>query len=157
VDHERHVAGAQEFGEERRAAGAVDVVVAEDRDRLPALDGIGEARGRGFHVAQLVRIRHEVAEAGAKEARHLVHGNAAAGEHAGEHVRQPMRLRDRGRDRGAQRVAALVPRPAKRRAGDAEKRARRGKGKRFGHRPSLAGTARGNHGPAVDGIAAGRV
>ena len=47
VDEERHAAGAQELAEQRRAAGAVDVVVAEDRHRLAALDRVGEARRRG--------------------------------------------------------------------------------------------------------------
>ena len=50
VDEERHAAGAQELAEQRRAAGAVDVVIAEDRHRLAALDRVGEARRRGRHV-----------------------------------------------------------------------------------------------------------
>ena len=121
MDQVRRAAGAQVLGEERRAAGAVDVVVAEDRDDLAGQDGVGEALGGVLHVAQLVRVRQEVAQLRGKEARHLVHGDAAPGEH-------PRRARRARRGVcaiavaiGALRgVAAVEPGPAEGGAGHAE-------------------------------------
>ena len=52
-------AGAQHAHQERRRGGAVDVVIAEDRDVLLALDGVGEARGRRRHVGERVGVRHQ--------------------------------------------------------------------------------------------------
>ena len=50
---------AQEAREHRRRGRAVDVVVAEDRDRLAALDGVGEARRRRRHAGERVGIGHQ--------------------------------------------------------------------------------------------------
>ena len=46
VDLGRHVVMREEALEQRRRCGAVDVIVAEDRDALAAQDGIGDARRR---------------------------------------------------------------------------------------------------------------
>ncbi len=124
MDEERHAAGAQELAEQRRAAGAVDVVVAEDRHRLAALDRVGEARRRGRHVRHSMRIGHEVAQARFEEARRRLHGDAAPGEHPRQNVRHAVRLRDRRGDDGTRRVAALVPGAAENGARDVEERPR---------------------------------
>ena len=113
-------AGAQVLGEERRAAGAVDVVIAEDRDGLAREYSIGEARGGVLHAAQLVRVRQEVAQLRGKEARHLVHGDAAPGEHPRQDVGHAVALRDRGRNRRRHGVAAVEPGATEGGAGHAE-------------------------------------
>ncbi len=52
MDQRRAAAGLEIFAEQRRARRAVDVVVAEDRDALAALNGAREPRRRRLHVAQ---------------------------------------------------------------------------------------------------------
>ena len=51
------------FAEQRRAAGAVDVVVAEDRDAFAPLDRALQPFGRRLHVAHDEGIGHQVAQA----------------------------------------------------------------------------------------------
>jgi hypothetical protein len=109
VDEVRHAAGAQELAKERRAAGPVHVVVAEDRHRLAALHRVGEARRRGLHVGQDARIGHEVAQTRREEGGRLLHGHAAPREHPRQHVGHAVRLRDRRGDHRSRGVAALVP------------------------------------------------
>ena len=112
------------LGEDRRAAGAVHVVVAEDRHRLAALDRVGEPLDRRLHVAQHAWVGEQVAQAGAEEGGDVAQGDAAAGEHAAERVGQAVGLGDRGGDRLLARIAAIDPGAAERGAGDPEKRAR---------------------------------
>ena len=63
VDQGGRAAGAQVFGQKRGAAGAVHVVIAKNGDRLAPRRRLGEARRRRVHVAQNMRIGHEVAQA----------------------------------------------------------------------------------------------
>ena len=63
MDDRLQPAGVQIFAEQRRAARAVDVVVAEDRHLLMGQDRAPEALGRRRHIAQAKGVRHEIAEA----------------------------------------------------------------------------------------------
>ena len=52
VDPRRRLVVLQKPLEQRRRTGAVDIIVAEDRDLLPRLDRVGETRGCLVHVAE---------------------------------------------------------------------------------------------------------
>ena len=104
VDRGRAAAGFEIFAQQRRARRAVDVVVAEDRDALAALDGALEARRRRLHVAQREGIGHQLAQGRLEIARDLVERDAAPREHARHQFALAARLRDGERARLARRV-----------------------------------------------------
>ena len=74
---------AQQADQQGRRGGAVDVIIAEDGDRLAGLDRVGEPRRGLVHVAEDGRIGHEVAQAsgggGAPAPRGRRRGRAAVG------------------------------------------------------------------------------
>ena len=113
-------AGAQILRQQCGAAGAVHVVIAEDRDLLVAGDRIGEPRRRRLHVGQHMRIGHEIAQARVQKALGVVDADAPPGENAGEHVGKAMGLRDGERDRALGGIAALDPGAAEGGTGDAQ-------------------------------------
>ena len=67
----------QQQHQQRRAGRAVDVIVAEDRDRLAALDRVGEPLGALVHVLEAGRVGQEVADLGIAMARQIVARDAA--------------------------------------------------------------------------------
>ena len=120
VDDRLQSTGVQIFAQKRRAAGAVDVVVAEDRHPFMGHDRLLEASRRGLHVAQAKRIRHQVAEARRQMALDRLRCNAAPGEHAGDQLVLPADLRNGERAQFPRRVEPRAPRPAERRCLDVE-------------------------------------
>ena len=64
VDHGIGTKPPQQQHQHRRARRAVDIIVAEDRNRLLLLDGIGEALRTLVHVAEAGRVGQEVADLG---------------------------------------------------------------------------------------------
>ena len=86
MDDRLAAAGFQVFADQRRAAGAVDVVVAEDRDPLSPLDRAAQTVGRGRHVGQFERVRHQVAQGRIEIAFDRLRRDAAPGEHAGDEL-----------------------------------------------------------------------
>ena len=72
VDARLEAVMREEAAHQRGGRGAVDVVVAEDRHRLPLLDRIGEARCGSVHVAHAARIRHQRLERRIEHDRHIV-------------------------------------------------------------------------------------
>ncbi len=114
-------AGGEKFGQERGAAGAVDVVVAEDRDPFAALDRAPEAIRRRFHVAHAIRVRHQVAQGRIEIALDRLRLDAAPREHPRDQLVLTADLRDRQGARLARAVQAGAPRPAEGRALDIEK------------------------------------
>ena len=121
VDDRLAAAGGQIFAEERRAARAVDVVVAEDGDALAAFDRPLEALGRRLHVAQAKRVRHQIAQARIEMALGRLRPDAAPGEHAGDQFVLSADLRNGERAQFAFRVEPRSPRPPERRALDLKK------------------------------------
>ena len=125
VDHRIEPAVAQEARQQRRRGRAVDVVVAEDRDLLAALDRVGDARRGLLHVGQHVSgsgiSRRTV---GSRNASTVVDLDAAAGEDARQQLRHAVPLRDRERARASPRSSSRSrqARPHDR-ALDAEKKA----------------------------------
>jgi hypothetical protein len=53
---------AKQTDQQSGGGGAVDVIIAEDGDRLAPLDRVGEPAGRLVHVPEDARIRHEAAD-----------------------------------------------------------------------------------------------
>ena len=115
----------EEFAEERRAAGAVDVVVAEDRDPLAALDGAGEPLRRRLHVAHDEGVGHQVAQGRIEIAVDRLRRDAPPGENPSEEFVVPADLGDGERARLARPVEPRPPRPPERRALDIEEITRR--------------------------------
>ena len=118
VDNRFAAAGVEIFAEERGAARAVDVVIAENGDTLAARDRLPQALGRRLHIAQAKRVRHQVAQARIEMALNRLGRDATPGEHAGNQLVLPADLRN---GEGAQlpvRVEARPPRPPQRRALD---------------------------------------
>ena len=94
------------FADERRAARAVDVVVAEDRDPLPPLDCKAQTVGRPLHIGQFEGVRHQVAQGRIEVALDRLRRDASPGENAGD---QLIVSTDLGESQGR---ASLRPRPA---------------------------------------------
>ncbi len=84
VDERLAAASPEIFADERRRAGAVDVVVAEDRDLFAALDRDAQARGRGLHVGQDEGVGHQVAQRRVEIALDRLRRDVASREHAGD-------------------------------------------------------------------------
>jgi hypothetical protein len=125
---ERIAAGRAEHAhQERRRCGAIDVVVADDRDLFGVLYGIGKACGRGRHVGQYRRIGHQTPDRGVEKILDFVEGNVASGENAREQFRQAVALADRGSGLHAAQVQPVAPDTAADRALDTEE------GSGFGH------------------------
>ena len=115
MDDRLKSAGVEIFAEERGAARAVDVIVAEDRHSLAGHDRALEALGRGLHVAEAKGVRHQIAEARREMAVNRLRRDAAPGEHAGDQFVVPADLRNGERAQFPRRVKARPPRPAERR------------------------------------------
>ena len=127
MDDEGSSATSQIFAEERRAAGAVDIIVAEDRDALAPLDSVRKTSCSLLHVGEPMRVGHQIAQARVQEAFGFLDGHASSRKNAAEDFRQAVGLRDRKRDRRARGIAALDPGPAEHGTGHAQDRSWRGK------------------------------
>ncbi len=120
VDQRIEAAMPQMPGQQRGGGRAVDVVVAEDRNSLAALDGVGQAGRRALHVDEDRRIGHQRLDGRIEESRNVLEPDAARGEHAAEELRQVVLLADRGREGLAPRLEALAPGEAAGRSHDAQ-------------------------------------
>jgi len=127
IDARRQPLGGQEAGEQGRGRGAVDIVIAEDRDLLAALDRIGDARRGGVHVGERRRVRHQPAEARLEELRRCIDTDAARRENAGEQFRQLMPLHHGGSGEAGGGIEPVVPAAAGHRPVDAEEAAPSGR------------------------------
>ena len=113
---------AQVPRQQRRRGGAVDIVIAEDRDLLAPDRGLRDALGGGFHLGHGVGIGHQFADGRIEKILDRVEFDVAAGQHPRQHFRQLIALRDRQRPRRAPRIEPVAPQFSGRRARDAEKR-----------------------------------
>ena len=112
---------AQRAHEKRGRGRAVDVVIAEDRDLLLALDSIGEPHGGAVHVGQRRRIGHQAADARIEKILNPIQRDAAASDDAGKNFRQAVALADGERRLVLAQSAAIAPDAPGHRARDAEK------------------------------------
>jgi len=130
--------GAPIVDQQRRRAGAVDVIIPEDRDLLASLDGVRHAGERLVHGGQRRGVGHQLADRRIEVTRRLGHAHAAPGENAGEQIVDPMRLGQRQRGRLARRIEPRPPRSAEDGVFDAEEGGRRSGG--VWHGTILAGS-----------------
>ncbi len=87
-----HPAGLQHRLEERRAADAVDVVVADQRHLFVFAPGRQQTLHGGFHAVERVRRMHLI-EAGMQKVLGFFGGDdSAAGQQRGQPVRKPCRV-----------------------------------------------------------------
>lgn len=77
---------AQDEHHQRGGGGAVDVVIAEDRDLFAGLHGVGEALGGAVHVAEDRRVGHERADRRRTVRVERVTGAASGEEELGDEV-----------------------------------------------------------------------
>ena len=115
MDDRLQPAGVQIFAEERRAARAIDVVVAEDGDLLMGHDRAPEALRRRGHIAQAKGVGHEIAKAWRQMAVNRIRQDAASGKHTGDQLVMAANLGDGERMQLPCRVKPRPPRLAERR------------------------------------------
>ena len=108
----------QQADHQRRAAGAINVVIAIDRYGFAALHRIGEAVGGDIHVGQSGRVRQQRAQCRLQEVDCGVDPDTARGEQPTDDLRHLEALRDAGRN--AILTGAPQPAPAGQTAGDAQ-------------------------------------
>ena len=123
VDERLDAAMAQKPRQQRRRGRAVDVVIAEDRDRLAAHDGVGKPLRRFLHAGEHVRIGHRAPDRRIEKGIDRVDLDIAAGKDARQQFGQVVALRDRQRPRGAALIEPVAPSAAGRGAFDAEEQA----------------------------------
>ncbi len=95
VGQHRAAQAAQDGDHHRRAAGAVNIVVAEHRHALGAPHGRGEAGSGTIHVDEHRRIRQHGAQGRHQEIGRLVHPHAAHRQKPAQQLRHLQPLRDR--------------------------------------------------------------
>ncbi len=109
----------KEAVEQRARRGAIDIIVAEDRNTLAAHDRLGNAAGGLVHVGHDGRIRHQVADRGIKETGGVFCLDAAARQHPGNEFGNFGCLGDRQRSIAGARIQPVAPLLAKGRAANA--------------------------------------
>ena len=102
-------AAAQIAGEQRRGSGAIDVVIAEDRDALAVDRGMHKSRARRRHIGEYMRIGHQRADAGIEIAGDRVGLDAAPREYPRQQFRHAGALHDGKRARLPALVEAIAP------------------------------------------------
>ena len=102
----------QKFRQQGRRAGAVHIVIPENRDLFASLDRLGESIHGAVHVAQRQRFRHQFAQRRIEIGWRVGSADSPARQHSGENVVEPIRLRDRRRPRFSGGVEARLPTPA---------------------------------------------
>ena len=122
VDQRFDAGTTEKARQQRRRGGTVDIIIAKDRHRLAAHDGVGNSAGRLLHAGEYVRIGHRAFDRRIEERLDRVHLNVAAGENAREQLRNVVTLRNGERAGRPARVEPVAPRPAGRRLFDAEKK-----------------------------------
>ena len=122
MDQRIEPAMAQVPGQQRRRCGAVDVVVAEDRDLFPARHRVRDAFRGGLHLRHGVGIGHQFADGRIEKILDRVDLDIAPRQHPRQHLRQLIALRDRQRPRRAARIEPVAPQLSGRRMRHAEKR-----------------------------------
>ena len=106
VDHRLGAEPAQQQDEQGRAGRAIDVIIAENRDRLAGLDRVGEPLGALVHVLEAGRIGQEIADRRLAVTLEVVATNAAGEQ---ELVDQRIHRQVQARPSGAISMAARRP------------------------------------------------
>ena len=134
MNERAQTAVAEKAPEQPRGRGAVDVIVAEDRDGLAARDRIRQPRRGGGQVGEPIGIGHQRAHRRIEKAHDLVHLDPASCDDARQQLRHMLvPLSDCERACLPALVEPVAPRAATERALDAEE-ASSGRGCRCGRR-----------------------
>ena len=107
---------------QRRGAGAVDVVVAEQANLLFRLDGVGQTRSQGIHRRQRRRVGHEVPERWLEVTLGLVGADPASGQDTRQNLGHLKALPDGGCDPRALGIEPVDPGATRHRALDIEEK-----------------------------------
>ncbi|OIQ65454.1 hypothetical protein GALL_529860 [mine drainage metagenome] len=121
VDQRIEPAMAQMPGEQRRRGGAVDIVVAEDRDPFAARRRIRDAVGGRLHLRHRVGIGQQLANGRIEKILDRVDLDIAPRQHPRQHLRQSIALHNRERPRRAARIEPVAPQFSGRRMRHAKK------------------------------------
>ncbi len=108
-------------GQQGRRGGAVDIVVAEDRDLFASGGRIRDALGGGFHLRHGVGIGQQLADGGIEKVLDSVDPDIASRQYPRQHFRQLITLRNRQRPRRPPRIKPVAPQLSGRRMRDAQK------------------------------------
>ena len=93
MDHRFRADAIKVTHEKGRRRGAIDIVVAEDTDRLSRFDGIRDAPDGARHVDHAERIGHQVLHAGFEKSLDVIGLHAPGRQKAGQDFRQVETLR----------------------------------------------------------------
>ena len=105
---------------ERRGGRAVNVVVAENGDRLARQNSVGEPAGRNMHVGERGWVGKIALQRRRKVCGGILNTDPAPGEHARQTFRRNAALRDCRRDRLAALIEPRAPSASCERARNAE-------------------------------------
>lgn len=122
VDQRIESAMPQVPGQQRGRGGAVDVVVAEDRDLLALRRRIRDPPCGGFHLRHGERVRHELADGRIEEVSDSIDIDTAACQHPRQQLRQLVLLHDGERLGRPTRVQPVAPELVGERARHAQER-----------------------------------
>ncbi len=111
--------------QQRRRSGAVDIVIAEDRDFFVSPGRARDAFRRHLHLCHRVRIGHQFADGRIEKILDRVDPDIAPRQHPRQHLRQLIALRDRECARGAAGIEPVAPQFSGDGLRNAEKRRRR--------------------------------
>ena len=100
---------AQVPRKQRRGSGAIDIVVAEDRNLFNPCGGVRDALRGDFHLRHRIGIRHQFADGGVEIILDRIDPDIATRKHPRQHLRQSIALRDRKTQRGAARIEPIAP------------------------------------------------
>lgn len=122
MDQRIEPAMAQVPGQQRRRGGAIDVVVAEDRDLLAPRRRVRDPLRRGLHLSHGERIRHQLPDGRIEKVGDRVDVHPAARQHPRQQFRQLVPLHDGERLGRPARVQPVAPELVGERARDAQER-----------------------------------
>ena len=122
VDARLQPVAGQEAVKQRRRGGAIDVIVAENRDALACGDGARQPLRRLVHIGQRRWIGAQRADRRIEHIRHLVERNVARGQQAADDFREIVALSDGRAEVGLRGGKPLHPLEPARGALDAKER-----------------------------------
>ena len=108
-------------GEQCCGSGAIDIVVAKDRDLFASHGRIRDALGGRLHLRHGVGVGQHLADGRIEKVLNRIDLDIAAREHARQHFRQLIALRNRKRTRSSTGIQPVTPQFPSQRIRHAEK------------------------------------
>ena len=113
--------GLNKPAHQRRGRAAIDIIVAEYRNRLALLDSIGKAHCAAFHIAHGMGVRHQVFQCRIKRVLNRLKRGATGRQYPPQQFRQTVSLCNGTRDLRLLNRQALAPDIVPRRSHHTEK------------------------------------